>query len=174
MTQLASWGNGQRPVGWSIDLQPLQDSPSLRGTPAPFSAVMKVKAPVARLHVLWLLGICDGGSAYTFQSSFVFPPVRPILRGLTRIDPIVLSIIPSLGLRVWMVVVAASSCFMVRFMSWRTSMACVSGYVRFSMVHIYDDAGGAKGMAKKVISDVGQQVCSINLSVAWRGREVTR
>ena len=61
--QLRSFGNGQRPVGWSMDLHPVQVRSFFRGTPAPFSAVIKVSAPIVCLHNLWLLGSWDGGSA---------------------------------------------------------------------------------------------------------------
>lgn len=47
--QLFVWGKGQRPDGWSMDLQPLQFIGS-RATPAPYRAVRKVSAETTCLH----------------------------------------------------------------------------------------------------------------------------
>jgi hypothetical protein len=61
--QFWDWGNGQSPVGWSIDLHPVQVRSCCLGFPAPFRAVRNVSAHMRCRHARLMLGCCDGGDA---------------------------------------------------------------------------------------------------------------
>jgi hypothetical protein len=99
--QLFICGNGHNPLGWSVDLHPVQVMGWSQATPTPLSAVRNRWADTILLHSLFLAVALDGGVAYTFHSSLVPPPIllaRDMRRGFTIIDSSVISKALGVGL----------------------------------------------------------------------------
>ena len=79
------------------------------------------------------------------------PPGCLILMGVIWRVLRILSVSPSPRLRVVIMDIMASFCFIVHLMSHTTSGACISWYVRFSIAQIKDEAGSEMGITKNVI-----------------------
>ena len=96
-----------------------------------------------------------------FQMSLEVPPGMPIFKELTWINSRVWSTIPGSSFMAWIVVVVASSCFMVLLTSWSTLRVWISEKVRFSSAQMKDEMGRVNRIVKKVISGVVQQLISL-------------
>jgi hypothetical protein len=130
-------GTGQRPLGWSIDLQPVQLVSTFRITPAPFNAVRKVRDEMVFLQSRCLVGVWEGGLMYTFQTSLWLPPSFPGSPSHSRVILVDWTVAwRALGSwSSWAICVATRSLpWMVVLTSRRTLRASSSSKVRFSMV----------------------------------------
>jgi hypothetical protein len=108
-----------------------------------------------------------------FQSSLWPPPGVPIRSGVTRM---VLRVLRSESGVISLVRGVSSDCswdLIVAVTRLRTSGAWDSVKVRFSMVHMKGDTGGAKGIAKKVTCGVDQQWPEMRVWMAGCGIAVT-